>query len=284
MPRIQLGAPITLLLCCLMTSCHARVLTAVDQQAFECGKALGPCGSAIPAGVSCPKGPGYCQPGYFCGWEKNTKEPSRCLPIPNNCGKAGSPCCPSNTDSPHTSNDDKLNRKPFCKDGSTCFYFAPMPGLDNGDIYAANTGYGACTAIPADCGTGQGSPCCPMPYHVASNPTLQRYGCNSNNQFCNYGSSTGGALPSGTCETNPPDCGQFGKKCCIFTGGSSTGMRCGAQYGQSGPKGYCANPPGYKGTNQAPLKDLVCTQCPDTLDPSTEKTNPSLYFACKKWS
>lgn len=43
-------------------------------------------------------------------------------------------------DSPHTSNDDKLNRKPFCKDGSTCFYFAPMPGLDNGDIYAANTG------------------------------------------------------------------------------------------------------------------------------------------------
>jgi len=286
MQRISVWIP-SLFLLCLLWNCQAsRVLqasTAVDQSAFECGKPLGPCGSAIPAGVSCTKGPGYCQPGYFCGWENNTKEPSRCLPIPANCGKAGSPCCPSNADSPNTSNDDKLNRKPFCKDGSTCFYFAPMPGLDNGDIYAGNKGNGACTAIPADCGTGPGSPCCPMPYHVDSNPKLQRYGC-PDNQFCNYDNSTTGALPSGTCKPNPSDCGQFGKKCCIFTGGAATGMRCGAQYGQSGPKGYCANPVGYKGTNHAPLKDLVCTQCPDALDPSLEKSNPNWYFACKKWS
>jgi hypothetical protein len=145
------------------------------------------------------------------------------------------------------------------------------------------TGNGACTAIPDNCGTGPGTPCCPMPYHVDSNPKLQRYGC-LNNQFCNYGNSTTGALPSGTCEPNPSDCGQFGKKCCIFTGGAATGMRCGAQSGQSGPKGYCANPVGYKGANQAPLKDLVCTQCPDSVDPGLEKSNPNLYFACKTWS
>lgn len=64
----------------------------------------------------------------------------RCLPLPKNCGTAGNPCCPSNTDSPHQTLQDKLNKKPFCKDGSTCFYFAPVPGLDNGDMYAANTG------------------------------------------------------------------------------------------------------------------------------------------------
>lgn len=54
--------------------------------------------------------------------------------------QAGSPCCPSNKDSPHTSIEDKLSRKPFCTDGSVCFYFAPVPGFNNGDTYAANKG------------------------------------------------------------------------------------------------------------------------------------------------
>lgn len=43
-------------------------------------------------------------------------------------------------DEPHTSLEDKLSRKPFCKDGSTCFHFAPVRDLDNGDMYAGNKG------------------------------------------------------------------------------------------------------------------------------------------------
>jgi hypothetical protein len=63
---------------------------------FECGKPNMPCGSAIPEGKKCEKGPGWCEPGYFCGFETTTAEPSKCLPIPKDCGKAGNPCCPSN--------------------------------------------------------------------------------------------------------------------------------------------------------------------------------------------
>ena len=114
--------------------------SAVQAGEFECGKPLGPCGAAIPAGVTCPKGKGWCQAGYFCGWEENALQQSRCLPLPEKCGTAGNSCCPSNTDSPHTSMEDKLTRKPFCKDGSTCFYFAPIQGLNNGDMYAGNNG------------------------------------------------------------------------------------------------------------------------------------------------
>lgn len=73
-------------------------------------------------------------------WRLPSPSPSPSACPTDKCGTAGNPCCPSNTESPHTSAADKLNRKPYCKDGSTCFYFAPVPGLDNGDIYAANKG------------------------------------------------------------------------------------------------------------------------------------------------
>jgi hypothetical protein len=127
--------------CLLLPAQGSRVLLqSASNATFECGKPMGPCGTAIPAGVTCDKGPGYCQPGYFCGWEQNTGQPSRCLPLPAKCGTAGNPCCPSNTKTPHTSNDDKLNRQPYCSDGSTCFFFRPLAGLNNGDIYAGNKG------------------------------------------------------------------------------------------------------------------------------------------------
>lgn len=109
---------------------------------FECGKPYMPCGAAIPEGKSCKQGAGWCQQGYFCGFEATTTEPSRCLPLPESCGKAGQPCCPSNADQPHTSLEEKLTRKPFCRDGSYCFYHAPDPELNNGDRYAGNKGKG----------------------------------------------------------------------------------------------------------------------------------------------
>lgn len=64
---------------------------------FVCGKPYMPCGSAIPEGKKCEKGAGWCESGYYCGFEATTAEPSKCLPLPKDCGKAGSPCCPSNT-------------------------------------------------------------------------------------------------------------------------------------------------------------------------------------------
>jgi hypothetical protein len=134
------GVMIGCLLLSAQGSPHRVLLQSGSAASFECGKPMGPCGTAIPAGVTCDKGPGYCQPGYFCGWEQNTGEPSKCLPVPAKCGQAGNPCCPSNTKTPHTSNEDKLKREPYCSDGSTCFFFRPMAGLPNGDIYAGNKG------------------------------------------------------------------------------------------------------------------------------------------------
>lgn len=139
---------------------------------------------------------------------------------------------------------------------------------------------------------GQGSPCCPYTYKTAQNPPLERYGC-PRNMFCNYDfkpaaakgnitdSSLSPAFPSGTCEINPSDCGQFGKACCIYSSGAATGTKCGAEWGQPGQKGYCANPPGFKGPNMAPYKDQICTRCPDRVDSSAKETNPSMYFSCQ---
>lgn len=68
-------------LCCAISGQATRVPLGITQAranstaAFECGKPLGPCDKAIPAGVLCDKGPGYCQTGYFCGWEQNTRVP-----------------------------------------------------------------------------------------------------------------------------------------------------------------------------------------------------------------
>ena len=128
----------------------------INPSKFECGKPYMPCGSAIPDGKKCEKGAGWCESGFYCGYDATTTEPSRCLPVPKDCGKAGQPCCPSNSDSPHSgSTEDKLQRKPFCKDpNSYCFYYALMDGLNNGDLYAGNKG-GLRFWLPYGCGWGQ---------------------------------------------------------------------------------------------------------------------------------
>jgi hypothetical protein len=106
--------------------------------AFECGAPQAPCGREIPAGTTCPKGPGWCTAGHYCG---NDKGDSKCMPLPNNCGKAGNVCCPSNAETPHTSSTYPYDREPFCKDGSTCAYFGSDANLGNNpDIYAGVKG------------------------------------------------------------------------------------------------------------------------------------------------
>lgn len=37
-------------------------------QAFQCGAPNALCGASIPSGTNCPKGPGYCASGYYCGY------------------------------------------------------------------------------------------------------------------------------------------------------------------------------------------------------------------------
>lgn len=148
----QLNTSLLIVLGCLAACGAVRAplgAASAAQGGFQCGAPNGPCGAAIPAGVQCPKGPGWCQAGHYCGWSKNADEASRCLPLPESCGKAGHACCPSNTDSPHTSLEDKLSRKPFCKDGSYCLYWPPLRG-GTYDIYAANTGadWGSPGALP----------------------------------------------------------------------------------------------------------------------------------------
>lgn len=91
----------------------------------------------------------------------------------------------------------------------------------------------------------------------------------------------------GTRVSNHPECGTYGKPCCVRTGAPYGGaaIRCGPQpkpgvWGIQGRKGYCANPPGFKGTGKASSKDLICTECPETVDPSLKKTDPEFYGEC----
>lgn len=112
-----------------------------DSSSHQCGQPNALCGSYIPSGVTCEQGQGWCVSGYYCAPEGNNSVTavSRCLPLPAGCGQAGSPCCPSNTDTPHTSGMQKVDRKPFCRDNSTCFYDSRMLYMI-GDIYAGVPG------------------------------------------------------------------------------------------------------------------------------------------------
>lgn len=170
---------------------------------FKCGAPGAPCGAALPKDAKCPRGPGWCSPGHYCGWQDTTAEPSRCLPLPENCGQVrasrrrgrqasapaapaaprhcgaapphtppanrpplppaarttqeGYACCPSNAEAPHVTPEDKLYRKPFCKGGATCYYFAPVAGLNNGDAYAGNPGESRPTAATPPRAAARGS-------------------------------------------------------------------------------------------------------------------------------
>jgi hypothetical protein len=92
--------------------------------AFECGAPLAVCGEYVPKDAKCAKGNGWCQAGHYCASTESESDKGhlKCLPVPKDCGTAGNVCCPSNTDTPHTASTKALDRVPFCRDGSTCFY------------------------------------------------------------------------------------------------------------------------------------------------------------------
>lgn len=138
-------------------------------------------------------------------------------------------------------------------------HLRPFPCHTNTPTHTRNntqtTGVYACTAVPPECGTAAGSPCCPFADKISTNPPLPRTGCGSNTSlFCNY-DVVGlpkavlsvkpeylSAAVSGTCEANAADCSQFGKSCCVTTGPTSTSFVCGARWNETGQRGYCADP------------------------------------------
>lgn len=70
---------------------------------------------------------------------------------------------------------------------------------------------------------------------------------------------------------NKPDCGTFGKSCCVLTSGVATSTKCGDTWGV----GYCVYP---GGVPTGDMRDQVCTQCPAV---SVVAADPSKYFGCK---
>lgn len=86
----------------------------------------------------------------------------------------------------------------------------------------------------------------------------------------------------GTCKANAPGCGDIGKNCCVSTGGSGSGIKCGAYPGSPGQKGYCADPPGWKGPAKPSEADQICTACPDVVPESWKESNIQAYSRCAK--
>jgi hypothetical protein len=138
---------------------------------------------------------------------------------------------------------------------------------------------GTCRTIDTSCGTGPGKSCCPSLYHTAVHPPLPPSitnlpGTCGDKLFCNTTSSTdafGSYWPQGTCIANKPDCGTYGKSCCIQTSGVATTMQCGPGWGA----GYCGYP---GGSATSDMRDMVCTQCPAV---DVVAADPSKYFGCK---
>jgi hypothetical protein len=125
--------------CCLYTANAVPPALPPANATFECGKPLAPCGKALPAGINCPKGAGWCAAGHYCGFPKNSTK-AKCKPLPKNCGKAGYECCPSNAETPQTNATNPLNCKPFCMDGSTCVYSSGNSTSKSPEVYAGVTG------------------------------------------------------------------------------------------------------------------------------------------------
>jgi hypothetical protein len=138
---------------------------------------------------------------------------------------------------------------------------------------------GTCRQFDASCGSGAGKACCPSSYHTGVNPPLPASisklpALCGDKLFCNTTSTTdasGNYWPRGTCVANKPDCGTFGKSCCVMTSGVATSTTCGPTWGV----GYCVYP---GGTVTNDMQDQVCTQCPAL---SVVAADPSKYFGCK---
>lgn len=72
-------------------------------------------------------------------------------------------------------------------------------------------------------------------------------------------------VQSGICKRNKPDCGQFGKGCCVREAALQE-LTCGKAAGKGSKQGYCADflgKPWYYG--QRP-NGYACTPCPETLE------------------
>jgi hypothetical protein len=146
-------------------------------------------------------------------------------------------------------------------------------------LVALTAGDVGCVAPPKNCNTGPGSPCCPSGYPLAMNPPTGKEGSCSGNLFCDM-DPRAPAYPGmsllppfvamqGVCRANTPDCGKFGKRCCIGNSGRTSILQCEDQ--NPSQKGYCANAAGRTPSTGAASSELICTRCPAKLDVTFEQ-------------
>lgn len=84
----------------------------------------------------------------------------------------------------------------------------------------------------------------------------------------------------GTCKVNTPDCGKFGKRCCIGNSGRTSVFVCEDQ--NPTQKGYCADAAGRTPSTGAHTQhsELICARCPAKLDVTFEQDSHK-YSHCK---
>lgn len=140
---------------------------------------------------------------------------------------------------------------------------------------ADNSKQSKCEAIDRTCGTGPFTPCCPARYDrgIMYNPNLA-----PGNAGCPSGTFCDKIGANSTCVPQPKECGKLGQKCCVTTSRLGPYFEC---KGADGSRGYCENPAGYKGSDDAPLRELVCTKCPAKLDDSNWRMVRAQGARCK---
>ncbi|KAF6253487.1 hypothetical protein COO60DRAFT_416992 [Scenedesmus sp. NREL 46B-D3] len=241
-----------------------RKLTAGD-----CGKAYMPCGRDIAAaGVTCPGSPAACPSGFYCAAEFDAGVGERCTPLPKNAGSAGAPCLPNNLpNAPVVEFSGKQLAPAFCSGTAVCFsatvgdttgFTHNQPGQAK-RLASRITGT-RCIAVPSDCGSAPGKPCCPSGFGAVTDKPLPSAGTQWANSPCSSTATKHGMWCEGSyvpfagqgvgvCRANP-ECGGDKQPCCKYSRPAMAGVSC-PNLGGPGA-GYCAL--SYK-----------CKRCPETL-------------------
>ncbi|GBF95794.1 hypothetical protein Rsub_08230 [Raphidocelis subcapitata] len=148
-----------------------RKLTQTD-----CGKLWRPCGAAASK-LGCSGAALQCPQGAFCASPGDTRLGApRCLPMPANCGKLGSACCPANAEGGARERSFIDGAPvPTCSDGrSMCVWsssdyeshgtaqFPQFPGVQPfkwDGAFDRGYGHSRCIELPTSCGQ-PGEACC----------------------------------------------------------------------------------------------------------------------------
>lgn len=154
-------------------------------------------------------------------------------------------------------------------------------------LLSVPTGDVGCVAVPKTCNSGPGSPCCPSTYPLATNANTGKSSC-GDNEYCDIDPKAPtypgielllsiNQANRGFCRANAPDCGKFGKPCCVSNSGRTSAFSC--ETSNTAQKGYCADAAGRTSSTGAKYSELMCTRCPAKLDVTAEQ-NYHKYWSC----